>query len=29
MEDPAIENYLDETIRLAQVLGIRGTVLST
>ena len=25
MEDPAIENYLDETIRLAQVLGIRGT----
>ena len=25
MEDPAIENYLDETIRLARVLGIRGT----
>ena len=25
MEDPAIENYLDETIRLAQTLGIRGT----
>ena len=25
MEDPAIDNYLDETIRLAQVLGIRGT----
>ena len=25
MGDPAIENYLDETNRLAQVLGIRGT----
>ena len=25
MEDRAIENYLDETIRLARVLGIRGT----
>ena len=25
MEDPAIDNYLDETIRLARVLGIRGT----
>ena len=25
MDDPAIEEYLDETIRLAQVLGIRGT----
>ena len=25
MEDPAIEEYLDETIRLAQTLGIRGT----
>ena len=25
MEDPAIENYFDETIRLAQTLGIRGT----
>ena len=25
MEDPAIEEYLDETIRLAQVLDIRGT----
>ena len=25
MEDPAIENYLDETNPLAQVLGIRGT----
>ena len=25
MDDPAIDNYLDETNRLAQVLGIRGT----
>ena len=25
MEDPAIEKYLDETIRLARVLGIEGT----
>ena len=25
MDDPAIENYLDETNRLAQTLGIRGT----
>lgn len=25
MEDPAIENYLDETIRLARTLGIKGT----
>ena len=25
MDDPAIEEYLDETIRLARVLGIEGT----
>ena len=25
MADPAIEDYLDETIRLARTLGIKGT----
>ena len=25
MDDPAIEEYLDETIRLARILGIGGT----